>query len=215
MSGTAGAEAGAAATLEEELNSSTAAALVLKLSSLPCVSAVRTKPVRPATKPNHFGVTFNLCLPNAKRQTKRAAVTGPDGARPTFAAAVQSAIDTVVAALKASGLSDFEAALAHEAPTAEDLDWLATWIDEHAEPDTIGVEQATVALRSHRASTSGAATVALLMERQLLDAKVCDRRTAPPRTARTSAPLHRFGPGLRVLFWAHGARSEAYAKSRP
>ena len=103
MSGKSGpgadAEAGAAATLEEELNSLSAAALVLKLSSLPCVSAVRTKPVQPATKPNHFGVTFDLRLPNSKRQTKRSAVTDPDGARPTFVAAVQSAIDTVVSPL--------------------------------------------------------------------------------------------------------------------
>ena len=213
-SGTSGAdaEAGAAATLEEELNSVAAAALVLKLSSLPCVSAVRTRPVQPATKPNHFGVTFDLRLPNAKRQTKRSAVTGPDGDRPTFTTAVQSAIDTVLAALKASGLSDVEAAPAHEAPaTAEELDWLASWIDEHAEPDTISFEQAAEALRSRRASTSGAATTTLLMERQLLDAKVCDRRSEP-RTARKSAPLHRFGPGFRVRCRAHGARSEAHAK---
>eukprot|EP00966_Prymnesium_polylepis_P159455 3685092-Prymnesium_polylepis.1 len=88
-------EADAAAKLQEESASPEAAALLQQLAGLPGVSSVNPKPVKPANKPNHFGVNFKLRLPNgSSAQNKRSSVTGADGARPTFNAAVQQAIDT-------------------------------------------------------------------------------------------------------------------------
>ena len=158
----------------EDAASMEAVALLAKLASLPGVSGIVTKPSRPANKPNHFGVAWRLRLPGeSKAAARRAAVTEPSGARPTFVAAVQWAIDSVTAALKEHGIdSAAEAPLGVPAPSNEELEWLAQWIDEQPEPGAIGIEQADAALRSRHAAASGVATTWVLMERQLLEAKV-------------------------------------------
>ena len=51
-----------------------------------------SKPVKPANKPNHFGVSVKLKLPERSRLQKRFAVTKPDGERPTLVAAAREAI---------------------------------------------------------------------------------------------------------------------------
>mmetsp|Transcript_2403 Transcript_2403/g.7389 ORF Transcript_2403/g.7389 Transcript_2403/m.7389 type:complete len:130 (+) Transcript_2403:331-720(+) len=76
---------------------------------------------------------------------------------------------------------------AEPAPSNEELEWLAQWIDEQSDPDAIGVEQADAALRSRRAKASGAATAALLMERQLLEAKLHAAKRRLERAQRTVA----------------------------
>ena len=154
-----------------------AAALLAKLADLPGVSSVNPKPVKPANKPNHFGVSYLLRLPGwNKATTKRSAVTDATGNRPTFIAAVEAAIDSVTAALKEHGINAPHETSMEPPPSTEELEWLGAWIDEQSDPDAIGVEQADAALRSRRAAASGAATAGLLMERQLLDAKVTDAR---------------------------------------
>ena len=146
--------------------SAEAGALLAKLAGLPGVSSVNPKPVKPATKPNHFGVSYLLRLPGSSKATsKRAAVTEPTGERPTFIAAVQSAIDSVTVALKEHGIDTVAEARLEPALSKEELDWLVQWIDEQPEPEAVGIEQAEDAIRSRRATAAGVATAALLMER--------------------------------------------------
>eukprot|EP00966_Prymnesium_polylepis_P125652 2905004-Prymnesium_polylepis.1 len=151
-----GATAASVEGLRAELASAEAEALLLTLRGLPCVRGVRTKPAPPANKPNHFGITFELHLPGQPRQTKRMAVTGADGARPTFVAAVRSAIDSVNAALvEANATSTSGATSAPLAPpTAEVLEWLAEWMDSQLAPEEITTEQAAAALAQRRSASS-------------------------------------------------------------
>ena len=89
-----------AANVEElltEAASQEAAALLARLASLPGVSGVNPKPLSNASKLNHFGVSYKLRFPGGSRDSKRSAVTAPDGDRPTFVAAVQHAVDATVA----------------------------------------------------------------------------------------------------------------------
>ena len=187
--------AAAVAALNEELASVQAGALLARLSELPHVTCVRTKPMKPANKLNHFGVSYKLRLPGEGLKDKRSAVTEDGGTRPTFVAAVQAAIDFVVAALREKGIEVAESGPVAEPPTTEELEWLAAWIDEQPEPDRIGIEQADAALRSRRATAAGAATAALLMERQLLDAKVRAAERASHRAAsKNCCVIRRYSP---------------------
>jgi hypothetical protein len=151
-----GATAASVEALRAEVASAEAEALLLTLRGLPCVRGVRTKPAPPANKPNHFGITFELHLPGQPRQTKRMAVTGADGARPTFVAAVRSAIKAVNAALvEANVTSTSDATPAPLAPpTAEELEWLAEWMDSQLAPEEITTEQAAAALAQRRSASS-------------------------------------------------------------
>ena len=87
-------QAGLAAAVAAAMAAEETLVLLARLAELPCVSAVSTKPNPPANKANHFGVKFKLTIPGKGRMDKRSAMTEPDGARPTFAAAVRSAIET-------------------------------------------------------------------------------------------------------------------------
>lgn len=78
----------------------------------------------------------------------------------------------------ASNVAEAPEAPAEPAPSNEELEWLAQWIDEQSDPDAIGVEQA---------KASSAATAALLMERQLLEAKLHAAKRRLERAQRTVA----------------------------
>eukprot|EP00966_Prymnesium_polylepis_P046137 1068275-Prymnesium_polylepis.1 len=92
-----GVEADAAQALYDQMACVEAAPLLAELAALPGVTAVCTKPVPPATKPNHFGVAFKLRVPGKGRKSKRISVTEAEGERLTFLVAVQSAIGWVTA----------------------------------------------------------------------------------------------------------------------
>ena len=47
-----------------------------------------------------------------------------------------------------------------ESPTADELTWLAAWIDEQPDPAAISLDEADAALRMRRASQAGAAAIA-------------------------------------------------------
>ena len=80
-----------------------------------------------------------------------------------------------------------------EPPTTEELEWLASWIDQHPSPDSIGVAESDAALRSRRASVAGAAAMEQLMERPLAEAKLCAAelrlKRAQQEVARAKAAL--------------------------
>ena len=143
------------AAVQEDMSSPRAETLLNKLRSLPGVTGVNTKPVKPANKPNCFGVSFLLQPPGASRTSKRSAVTGPDGERPTFIIAVESAIAWASARLAEHGvdvgcLSSVEPA----PPTQEEMEWLAEWLDEPPAPETIGAEELTAALMQRRSASA-------------------------------------------------------------
>ena len=117
-------------------------------------------------------VTLNI--PERKRKQKRFAVTGPKGDRPNLIAAAQEAKNWVNEQLTEAGI---EATLPEQPPpqqaaTPEELELLAAWIDEQPDPGAITMELALDWLHSQRAKASGAATMALLMDRQLAEAHV-------------------------------------------
>ena len=70
----------------------------------------------------------------------------------------------------------------------DELEWLAAWVDEQAEPSEITHEQAAAALSRHRDGRAGAATMARLKEAQLLLAKA---RAAELRFERAMRDLER------------------------
>eukprot|EP00966_Prymnesium_polylepis_P250273 5786573-Prymnesium_polylepis.1 len=144
-------DAGEAAALQGQMASAQAEALLAKLRNLPYVSGVNTQPIKPAQKPNHFGVKYYVTPPGSTKLTKRSAVTDPGGDRPTFVAAVQSAIDATVALLTEHGVEiDAEQPDADQPPTTEELQWLAEWIDEQPQPESVTVAQADAALAARR-----------------------------------------------------------------
>lgn len=142
-----------ATQIQSESASPETAALLGKLSGLPFVHGVNAKPIKPATRPNHFGVSFKLRLPNEAVKPMRVAVTDADGSRPTLAAAVRSAISSAEAILKEKNLLQQPMP---EAPTAEELAWLAEWIEDQLAPEEITLERAQAALAEHRQSSHGA-----------------------------------------------------------
>ena len=150
-----------------------ASELLAVLTKLPCVVNVNPKPVGAANKPNHFGVSYQLRLPDSKPVPKRSAVTGPDGARPTLAAAFQAAIDFVRGELAQHGVEaevDLEAGLplpAQPEATAEELEWLAEWLDRQEDPAAVTTDQADAALEQHRQGQAGASTILRLQQAQL------------------------------------------------
>ena len=149
-------DASEAVALQREMDSAEASVLLARLRELPGVSCINSKPVKPANKPNHFGVSYNVRLPNRPRQTKRASVTGPDGDRPTFLAAVQSAVNSTVALLTEHGVEiNTVRRDADQPPTAEELEWLSEWIDEQSAPEAVTVAQADAALSARRSSRAG------------------------------------------------------------
>ena len=84
-----------AATFDEQMASIEFAELLANLERMPGVSQ-NSKPVKPANKPNHFGVSVKLKLPERSRLQKRFAVTKPDGERPTLVAAAREAIKSAI-----------------------------------------------------------------------------------------------------------------------
>ena len=72
--------------------------------------------------------------------------------------------------------------------SADELEWLAAWVDEQAEPSEVTHEQAAAALLRHREGRAGAATMARLKEAQLLLAKA---RAAELRFERAMRDLER------------------------
>ena len=42
---------------------------------------------------------------------------------------------------------------AQQPPSADELEWLANWFDLQPEPDAVSIDEATAALRSHRAAS--------------------------------------------------------------
>ena len=72
--------------------------------------------------------------------------------------------------------------------SADELEWLAAWVDEQAEPSEITHEQAAAALSRHREGRAGATTMARLKATQLLLAKV---RAAELRFERAMRDLER------------------------
>ena len=85
-----------AATFDAQMASIEFAELLANLERMPGVSQTSdgqsSKPVKPANKPNHFGVSVKLKLPERSQLQKRFAVTKPDGERPTLVAAAREAI---------------------------------------------------------------------------------------------------------------------------
>ena len=94
----------AAAKIQADMASAEVAAALSKLGGLPGVASVNTKPQKPAKVANNFGVCFTLRLPGGVAKNKRSAVTGPEGARPTFLAAVQAAIESTTKELMEHGV---------------------------------------------------------------------------------------------------------------
>eukprot|EP00966_Prymnesium_polylepis_P188526 4368527-Prymnesium_polylepis.1 len=147
-----------ASSLRAEAASPPAEALLAELAALPGVSSVNAKPVKPATKLNHFGVAFLFKVPGeGKAIAKRSAVTEEDGERPNFVAAVQWAIDWVTNEMKTHGVQvdAADGAKAFDLPTAEELEWLSEWIDEQPTPEAVTVAQADAALAARRSSRAG------------------------------------------------------------
>eukprot|EP00966_Prymnesium_polylepis_P202256 4685850-Prymnesium_polylepis.1 len=109
---------------------------------------------RPPTRCNHFGVAFKLRLPGKARQSQRVSVTEAEGDRPTFEAAVRSAIDWVNGELEKHGVEVNTAEQQEEQPpTAEELDWLAEWLDEQLAPEAVTIELADAAIAARRSAS--------------------------------------------------------------
>ena len=156
---------------------------------------VNEKPIGKAERPNDFGVLVRLTIPESERKQKRFAVTGPKGDRPNLVAATQEAIKWVKKQLTEAGI---EATLPEQPPpqqaaTSEELEQLAAWIDEQPDPGAITMELALDWLHSQRAKASGAATMALLMDRQLAEAHV---RAAERQLNRAQQRLERMRGAL-------------------
>mmetsp|Transcript_21 Transcript_21/g.39 ORF Transcript_21/g.39 Transcript_21/m.39 type:complete len:187 (-) Transcript_21:213-773(-) len=149
--------ADATRAIMEQMASLQVAKLLDRLQSLPGVTGVNPKPLEPATKPNHFGVAFKLRLPGQGRQGRRSSVTEADGDRPNFAHAVQAGIDWALAQLTEHGVEiDVDQRDdAQQPPTAEELEWLAEWIDDQPAPESVTVAQADAALAARRSSQAG------------------------------------------------------------
>ena len=129
-----------AATFDEQMASIEFAELLANLERMPGVSQ-NSKPVKPANKPNHFGVSVKLKLPERSRLQKRFAVTKPDGERPTLVAAAREAIKWATGELKAAGIEAPEAPpQAPQPPTPEELQQLTEWIDGQSDPEAITIE---------------------------------------------------------------------------
>ena len=137
--------------LTAEMNSAGATALLQKLQALPLVCNVSTKPMKPASKPNHFGVSFRLKVPGSITLQKRMAVTDADGARPTFCAAVEAALHFANDVHAEQGVHVSTAS----PPSTEELEWLASWIDEQLAPEAVTVAEADAALSAHRLLQAG------------------------------------------------------------
>lgn len=210
-------------TFVNEAESDQAAALLARLRALPGVSSVNTKPVKPASKPNHFGVSFLVKPPGVtKGIAKRSACTAPDGARPTLVAAIEAAIVTTVDILNEHGL-EVEVLPAAQpegvlnAPTAEELQWLADWVDEQPEPEAITVEQADAALAIRRSSRAGSSQAgsssALTCFTRLSEVQVqrAQLSTAKKRQQRAAAQVERLQATLPEEQPSKRARSEQEA----
>ena len=172
-------------TMKQEAASEPVQQLLARLASLPGVSAVNPKPQKPATKPNHFGVSYKLRLPGADAPvSKRSAVTEADGIRPTFIVAVQAAIDYVITALDQVGGMDLSEAVDPPIHSAAELAWLEEWCEEHPNPETITMQMAEEALLAQHASSSGSSALLKLQETQLLRAqhRAAERRLERART---------------------------------
>ena len=134
-------------------------------------------------------------IPERKRKQKRFAVTGPKGDRPNLIAAAQEAKKWVNEQLTEAGI---EATLPEQPPpqqaaTPEELELLAAWIDEQPDPSAITMVLALDWLQGQRAKASGAATMALLMDRQLAEAHV---RAAERQLNRAQQRLERMRGAL-------------------
>ena len=169
-----------AASAEEE-------ELIAALRRVPGVSAVNTKPQKPASRPNHFGVTYQLKLPSeSKAKAKRKACTAMDVDQPrrSIADCVKAVLGDLREQLGA-GEVDSAMLLAEEAPvpaTAAELEWLSIWCESHEAPETITFEMAEAALIERRArardgaaagaASSGPDAVSVLQKTQLLKAQL-------------------------------------------
>jgi len=172
-----------AASAEEE-------ELIAALRRVPGVSAVNTKPQKPASKPNNFGVTYQLKLPSeSKAKSKRKACTAMDVDQPrrTIADCVKAVLGDLREQLGA-GEVDSAMLLAEEAPVpataadAAELEWLSIWCESHEAPETITFQMAEAALIVRRArardgaaagaASSGPDTVSILQKTQLLKAQL-------------------------------------------
>ena len=80
--------------------------------------------------------------------------------------------------------------------------------DEQPKPDAIGIEQANEALASRRTASSGTATAMLLMEQQLLEAKL---RAAERRLERAVQAVARAKEELPEAHTDKRQRGESHA----
>ena len=139
--------------------------LTAALKAVPGVKSVSTKPTEKIPnkrKPNHFGVTYKLALPEGQ-VTRRVHCTDPGAAdaRPTLAdalvAAIRSACDELGTELPAIVSPQPVAPPSSEPlPSEEELEWLAHWCESHEAPETVTVAMADAALRVRReAATTG------------------------------------------------------------
>lgn len=171
--------------------SHTAGALEDALLRVPGVASVSTKPAGRCArklKPNDYGVSYKLPLPDGSQVSRRSACTEPGAAdaRSTLADALMAAIKSACTELGVDVNTVLNVPTVPSEPepaTLEELEWLQDWCESHPEPDKVTTELADAALKARRAGASGGASssaasrggssaFAILKETQVLRAQV-------------------------------------------
>lgn len=160
--------------------------------------------------------------PGASRTPKRSAVTGPDGERPTFIIAVESAIAWASARLAEHGVDVGDHGSAEPAPpTQEEMEWLAEWLDAHPAPETIGAEELTAALMQRRkasaSSQAGTSSIDASGFTRLYDVQLqrAQLTAAEKQLSRIKGRIERLQAALPEVQAAKKARNESRVPDHP